>query len=164
MKIPSLTWVVLLLNLFCNSASGNSQMEIIADGNGCKVYNPAPQENETISWSGDCLDGFAQGEGVLEWYINGQLMERYDGQMEEGWAEGNGILTSEQGMRYEGGWKKSVQDGYGTAASTDGSKYEGEWLDGKPHGRGTYTTPGGDVLSGQWENGELIQGSEAQRI
>ena len=137
---------------------------IIQDENGCKVYNPAPQENETIRWSGDCIDGFANGFGILEWFIGGQLAESYEGDMEAGWAHGRGVLISQKGMRYEGSWKKSVQNGYGTASSTDGSSYEGDWLDGKPHGRGTYTHPNGDIMSGEWQNGKLMEGTGAQKI
>ena len=34
----------------------------IADKRGCKVVNIAPQEGESISWSGECKNGFAHGE------------------------------------------------------------------------------------------------------
>ena len=144
--------------------NGEDIISTIQDSSGCKVYNPAPQNNETISWSGDCVEGFANGSGILEWYADGELMERYEGDMELGWAQGNGTLISEKGMRYDGHWNKSAQSGYGKLSHLDGSSYEGQWLDGKPHGRGTYTDPNGDILSGEWNKGELLEGAGAQRI
>ncbi len=37
----------------------------ITDPRGCKVSNVAPQEGETITWSGEYKNGFANGEGTL---------------------------------------------------------------------------------------------------
>ena len=162
---PALIIFVMFFNLSAVQLTNAEEVTaIIEDVNGCKVYNPAPQEEETISWSGNCINGFANGPGILEWYKNGELMERYEGDMESGWAQGNGILISETGMRYEGHWNKSAQSGYGKLSHLDGSSYEGQWLNGKPHGRGTYTHPNGDILSGEWNDGELLKGAGAQRI
>ena len=45
----------------------------IADSKtGCKVWDPMPQQNETVSWSGSCKNGLAQGRGVLQWYADGK--------------------------------------------------------------------------------------------
>jgi hypothetical protein len=38
---------------------------------GCKFWNPKLILNESISWSGECVDGKAHGTGILRWYING---------------------------------------------------------------------------------------------
>src|SRR5437762_8118023 len=38
---------------------------------GCRVWNGAPQPNETISWSGRCRNGLAQGPGVVQWLEDG---------------------------------------------------------------------------------------------
>lgn len=136
----------------------------VKDQKGCKIYNPMPQENESVKWSGGCRGGFADGKGVLEWYIGGKLEERYDGDMKSGWAEGTGVFVSRQGTRYEGEWKRSQQDGQGVSKGPDGSSYEGEWRAGKPHGWGTYTSPDGETITGEWENGELKSESSSRRI
>ena len=31
----------------------------ITDSSGCKIYNPQPKENETVKWSGNCVNGYA---------------------------------------------------------------------------------------------------------
>ncbi len=126
----------------------------IADANGCKIANPFPQPNETVTWSGPCKGGFADGDGVLEWSVGGQPSDRYEGTLKEGWAEGKGTLVR-QGMRYSGDWKHSTQDGHGRYEGADGSWYEGGWKDGQPHGQGEYQGADGRRLSGTWVDGEF---------
>ena len=137
---------------------------IIKDQNGCKIYNPAPQENETVEWSGSCADGYANGKGILDWFIGKTLTEKYVGEMKHGWAEGKGTLTSTNGIMYEGEWRQSQQDGQGKQKMPDGSTYSGEWKNGKPHGLGTYVSSDGRIVSGQWEDGNLISEADAHRI
>ncbi|UCD69463.1 MAG: hypothetical protein JSW48_05145 [Betaproteobacteria bacterium] len=149
------------------AASGyaqNSEIATIADANGCKVYNPMPQEEESISWTGECRDGFAHGQGVLDWFIDDRLEERYEGELKMGWADGEGTYVSRRGVRYKGEWKNSLQDGNGTIQNPDGSIYKGEWKEGKPHGRGTYRSPNGDTVEGEWVDGELRSESDSRRI
>lgn len=103
----------------------------IADENGCKVYNPMPQNGESISWDGACLKGFADGKGTLKWFINGELKEHYVGNLVSGWAEGNGVYTSYDGTQYDGEWVRSRQNGRGVQLNPDGSAYDGDWLNGR---------------------------------
>lgn len=142
----------------------NNQTATVEDQNGCKVYNPLPQENETVKWSGACRNGYIDGKGVLEWHIGGHLEERYEGDMKSGWAEGIGTFVSRQGMRYQGEWKRSQQEGKGVSQGPDGSAYDGEWRAGKPHGWGTFTGSDGESITGEWEDGELKSPSNARRI
>ena len=44
-----------------------------------QIYNPQPKENETVKWSGNCVNGYADGSGKLEWFINMELIEVYEG-------------------------------------------------------------------------------------
>ena len=102
---------------------------------GCRVANPNPQPNESITWSGGCRNGFAQGRGVLQWFENGQPAEHYEGEMDGGRMNGNGVLNT-----------------------SDGGRYDGEFRDGKANGSGTWTAPGGS-FSGIWTNGCLKDGN-----
>ena len=130
--------------------------EFITDSSGCKIYNPQPKENETVEWSGECVKGYADGSGKLEWFINKELIEVYEGDMSKGWASGEGTLISKDGYRYKGSWKKSTQSGFGIAETSDGYKYEGNWENGKQHGWGTLIQPNGESISGEWVEGELV--------
>ena len=130
--------------------------DFISDSSGCKIFNPQPKENETVKWSGECVNGYANGTGKLEWFIDRELIEVYEGAMSEGWATGECNLISRDGYRYTGSWKKSTQSGFGIAETSDGYKYEGNWKNGKQHGWGTLIQPNGESISGEWVDGELV--------
>jgi hypothetical protein len=134
-------------------AAGN-EVEWIADTRGCKVANPFPRLGESITWSGGCKDGFANGDGVLQWLVQGKPDDRYEGTLERGWAEGKGVLTKADGAKYVGEWKQSMQSGAGRLEWPDGSWYDGQWKGGKPHGQGQYRRPDGKLFVGEWVEGE----------
>jgi hypothetical protein len=160
----SLAALMLVFSITLPALAQQDDVPTVKDQNGCKIYNPAPQKDESVKWSGGCRGGFADGKGVLEWYIGDRLEERYEGDLRGGWAEGSGVFISRQGTRYEGEWKRSQQHGQGVSRGPDGSSYDGEWRAGKPHGWGSYTGPDGDTITGDWENGELKSESSSRRI
>jgi len=166
MHISKLATVIFAAMLFTGvSAYAQDQdTPTIADKNGCKVYNPMPQEEESIRWDGECSNGYAHGSGILDWYIGGELEERYEGELKQGWADGQGTYISRRGVRYEGGWKKSMQEGKGAVQNPDGSIYKGDWKQGKPHGWGEFRAPNGETVEGEWEDGELKSESGSRRI
>ena len=60
----------------------------LADRPGCYVWHPSPMENVTVAWSGECSDGFAQGNGRVSWFQNGELIEIWEAGFLEGRAAG----------------------------------------------------------------------------
>jgi hypothetical protein len=125
----------------------------LADQRGCKVANPYPQPNETITWSGECEDGYAHGQGVLIFFIDGKPHSRYEGALEKGWAVGKGTLHFPDGSVYSGEWRQSAENGVGRREWTDGSFYDGGWKNGKPHGQGQFRRPDGKTFTGEWVDG-----------
>lgn len=152
---------------------------LVDDITGCKVWNSAPQGNETISWSGPCQNDKASGNGVLVWFEDGKVVGRFTGTMNEGKAEGVGKLyfEVEDGFAYyHGDFKKSEMHGTGVlvfpdkskaegdfrndkmngfikATLTDGGSYEGEVKDNLPHGKGRQINPEGEEYFGTFVNG-----------
>ncbi len=155
MNLTSIPRIALALSLLSPLAGLGAEDDVtwIADQSGCKVANPFPQPGETITWSGECKKGKADGEGLLQWFINGKAADRYEGMLKEGWAEGKGTLTRVEGGRYSGDWRHSLQDGDGRYDAADGSWYEGQWKEGQPHGQGQYRTPDGRTFVGEWVDG-----------
>ena len=48
----------------------------VADAkSGCQVWNPNPQLEETVAWSGSCANGRAEGHGTVRW-VEGRRNER----------------------------------------------------------------------------------------
>ena len=103
----------------------------------CAVWNTHPEPNETVTWSGACVDGKAQGIGIEEWRYSedGEWLEaKYTGEMKGGKAHGRGVDV----------W-------------ADGGRYEGEFKDGEWHGRGVFVEANGDECEGDWHEGRLLE-------
>jgi len=77
---------------------------ITATNQPCKIWNPNPQPSESVTWSGECKDGYASGEGHLRWEVNGKLDAEYNGHYANGKRNGHGVLTLADGRRIEGAW------------------------------------------------------------
>lgn len=126
----------------------------IADSTtGCKVWNPAPEPNEAIAWSGACTDGFARGQGVVQWFKDGQANDRFEGEYLDGRRNGHGVFTWANRDRYDGGFSDDNRAGRGVFTWAKGDRYEGEFRDNKPNGRGKMTTADGKTYAGTWKNG-----------
>ena len=119
----------------------------------CRVWNAESEPNETISWSGACANGLAEGWGVLQWYRAGKPTGgRYEGECHAGTLDGRGVATFASGNRYDGEWRKGERTGRGLFTWTNGNRFEGEWRDGKRNGRGVYTFANGDHFEGEYSN------------
>ena len=77
---------------------------ITATNQPCKIWNPNPVPNESVTWSGGCTDGYASGTGVLRWTLNGKLDVEYQGRYANGKRNGHGVLLTADGRRIEGDW------------------------------------------------------------
>ena len=77
---------------------------ITAKNQACKIWNPEPQPNESVTWSGACKNGFASGKGILKWTENGKPDAEFDGEYANGKRNGPGALITPDGKRTEGTW------------------------------------------------------------
>ena len=136
MRVRALA-AALLLVVSLPAAAQTPQPGWIADArSGCRVWNPAPQPKEAITWSGACQNGLAQGRGVLQWFQDNKPSERSEGEYRDGKLNGRGVYV----------W-------------ANGNRYEGEWRDGKPNGVGRLALANGDVFNGLWANGCFRDGN-----
>jgi MORN repeat protein len=147
--------LVLALWLGCSAAGAQSQAgDFVADAkSGCKVWNPHPQSNETVSWSRGCVDGLAQGSGSLQWLNNNKPYEKDEGEWNKGQQSGRGKQVWSSG-RYDGDILNGEPHGQG-AMTLLSARYEGEFRNGKPNGPGTVTNLEG-VFKGNWKDGCLV--------
>jgi MORN repeat len=123
----------------------------------CRVWNPHPQLNETVKWSGTCANGFAQGVGSARWLKNNVPFETDEGEWREGYQIGKGTQVWPTG-RYEGEFAGSEPHGQGIFVLQN-SRYEGEFRNGKANGSGTLTTSNGS-FQGNWTDGCLQTGAK----
>ena len=120
--------------------------------NGCKVWDAVPGPDETVSWTGPCRDGLAEGRGVVQWFGGGKPIERDEGEFHAGKLTGHGVSVFPDGSGYDGQWRDSLPNGRGVYHWAGGNRYEGEWLNNRRHGTGTETFARGDRYEGQWRN------------
>jgi hypothetical protein len=123
---------------------------------GCKVWNPHPQPNESIHWSGACADGFAQGRGAAQWFRNNLPFETDEGEWRGGRQIGFGTQVWPSG-RYDGQLVDGEPHGHGVMM-VQGARYEGDFRNGRPNGTGTLTNGNGS-FNGSWTDGCFREGS-----
>ena len=123
----------------------------------CRVWNPHPQLNETVRWTGACVNGFAQGAGSVRWFRDNVAFETDDGEWREGYQIGKGTQAWPTG-RYDGELVGSEPHGRGLFV-LQALRYEGEFRNGKPNGAGTLTTSNGS-FQGNWIDGCLRTGAK----
>ena len=116
-------------------AQSNKDSVWIQTKDGCKIYNPRPQKNESITWTGKCKNGYASGEGTLIWYKNGEANQTYTGAMERGSSHGYGKYDYKTGTVYEGNFVRGVWEGSGKLTYSDKNQivyytYEGVFKKG----------------------------------
>lgn len=129
---------------------------------GCKIWNQCPQHNETVTWSGACIDGMANGVGTSVWYRDGKQIRFYEGSVKAGLSDGRGIARAEWGS-IEGEWREGRLDGQVVVVSEKG-RYEGAFSRDRPHGYGVLTTANGKVYKGNWTNGCLKINARGEMI
>jgi len=78
---------------------------------------------------------------------------KYEGEIKNGFPNGQGTLTLSDGEKYVGEFTYGVFHGQGILTYPNGDKYGGEWKDGFPNGQGTETYPNGGKYLGSWKGG-----------
>ena len=147
---------VAVIGIALTIAQAKAEEGFIGDQKGCKVANPSPKPEESVRWNGPCVDGYADGKGLLQWYIKNVPNTRYEGTLKRGQLAGQGKLTMPDGATYDGHWLAGKQQGKGVQSMPDGSRYEGEWKNGQPDGRGVFRNAAGETLDGEWSEGGYV--------
>lgn len=135
--------------------------EFVADAKtGCQIWNPNPQLEEAVNWSGSCPQGRAEGRGIAQWLKAGAPYETDEGE----WRDGRQIGAGKQswsGGRYEGELASGEPNGRGVLVMQK-LQYEGEFRNGKPNGFGELTA-GTEIVRGYWKDG-CFQGARKASI
>ena len=85
----------------------------IKDSNGVYLWNPEPNPNETITWTGGYVqDGqyrYANGSGVVTWYLNGEFEQQDEGRFVHGRHDGQFKHTFPSGRVVYSNWDNGVE-------------------------------------------------------
>ena len=94
----------------------------IKDNNGVYLWNPQPNPNETVNWSGDFVqDGnykYANGAGVVTWYLNGEFEQKDEGNFKHGQRDGTFKHTFPSGRIFYSNWHNGADITVDDAKST----------------------------------------------
>ena len=82
--------------------------EWVADKSGCHVWDPNPQLDEWVTWSGSCANGHAQGSGTVQWLKGCMPIETDEGEWHDGRQVKKGTQSWSSG-RYEGSFQTVSQ-------------------------------------------------------
>jgi len=111
------------------------------------------------------LQSAVKGEGSKQviTFPNG---DRYEGEVLNGKANGNGIAFFKNGARYEGHFRDNLQNGSGKMFYKNGVTFEGQFENDIPNGTGKSIDVNGSVTEGLYRKGKLeglvrFQSSEA---
>ena len=64
-------WIVILC--FILTPMGvNAGQWFKTDKTNCKIWNLISQTTDTVTWSGECVNGYTSGFGTEVWYKNGK--------------------------------------------------------------------------------------------
>jgi hypothetical protein len=107
------------------------------------------------TWKGACKDGFADGEGQLEWRDQREEKAHYEGGMLRGHRHGAAYISYENGDQFEGHYLNGKRDGHGVLVEAAGTEYDGQWKDGQENGQGARTYATGGRYAGQWQDGKF---------
>ncbi len=129
---------IFLFYLYGFSTRTDSSGWMVEKDGECKVFTSYNHLNRNFEWSGDCLDGFAHGQGELIVFDGNRKYFRFEGTLTKGKSEGPGKLFFYlDGDTYEGTFKNHQLHGYGHFYNDDGDHYEGYFEKGLRSGKGT---------------------------
>jgi hypothetical protein len=168
MKSKSLV-MTLAAGVVSAGMAGNSHADIwLKDPTtGCEIWSDGKgADKEVPTWSGSCIDGKANGLGVLVAHDKDGLLAVYNGEMLGGKANGAGALrfrNDDAGGfdRYLGRFENNTPMGNGIFESSEGWRFEANFDGSFDTGSGTLRVyaeeDGGNdaVIRGEFEDGEL---------
>ncbi|HEV7814910.1 MAG TPA: energy transducer TonB [Janthinobacterium sp.] len=111
------------------------------------------------SWSGGCKDGYADGPGVLQWYVQDKPGDRYEGTMAKGMPDGAGVYFYLNHSSFKGEYKNGRRQGEGVFTYADGGKLVAMFEQGKIVGDVDRNFINGDRYHGEWHEGFNGKGS-----
>ena len=98
---------------------------------GCYVWNPLPQTDETVTWTGGCDGGFAHGTGTLTWAVSGSEQQTEIGRFTAGRRNGHWVVREANGDSVEGPIVNGKWNGRWVLRRADGSVEEHLYADGE---------------------------------
>ena len=120
---------------------------------GCYVWNPFPQTGESVTWTGECAGGLAQGAGTLTW-ASDESQQTSTGRLQDGQRSGHWVHRWAPGNVEEGPYVDGQRSGHWVHRWAPGNVEEGPYVDGQRSGHWVHRWAPGNVEEGPYVDGE----------
>src|SRR3954466_681570 len=87
LKRATLAALLLGLPQIAGAAADNTSRWAVDPNSGCALFDASLRPGDEVSWSGDCINGRAEGKGTALFSNNGAEFERFSGSFKGGVAE-----------------------------------------------------------------------------
>lgn len=144
--------------------TGNDPHWLKDFGSKCAAYVTRPERGLTIRWFGKCVNGVAEGQGVIAWYRDNRLAGKHDGAFVRGVRQGRGVYSLPNGHSLHGSWVNGVPHGDGEWRYPDGSSFSAHFYAGMPRGDVRYARADGSVYTGAARGRGLMMGPDGGKV
>ena len=127
----------------------------IAQQPGCYVWNSSLATGASVTWTGECVGGLAQGTGTLTWISDGN-QQTSTGRLQDGRMTGSWVVRYADGTVGEGPYVDGEPNGNWVLRSADGNLAEGPYVDGRPNGNWVLRYADRGVVDVRYVNGEIV--------
>ena len=123
----------------------------------CYVWNDYLATEETVTWTGECSGGLAQGTGTLYSICDcGKEEATETGYLQDGKQHGHWVTRDADGNVAEGPFVEGKMHGQWVFRWSDGTVWqEGFYVDGKQHGRWVIYDADGSLSEGSYMEGKM---------
>ena len=122
---------------------------------GCYVWDPSLVLGQTVTWTGECTAGLAQGAGTLTWVWDGNQLTT-TGRIQNGKMNGNWVFLFRyaNGNVGEGPYVDGQETGNWVFRYANGEVHEGPYVDGERNGNWVFRLADGGVQEGPYVDGQ----------
>ena len=128
----------------------------ISEQPGCHLWNPGLALGATVTWTGQCVGGFAQGTGTMTWVWD-ENRQTETGRLVDGKQVGHWVIRHANGRVDEGPFVDGKHNGRWVIRHANGTVSEGPTVDGKQNGRWVIRFASGNVEVWLYEDGEYVR-------
>ena len=119
---------------------------------GCYVWNPSLATGASVTWTGECVGGLAQGTGTFTWISDGNP-QTGTGRLQDGRRTGDWVLRYADRSVQEGPYVDGARNGNWVLRFANGSVQEGPYVDDKQTGNWVLRYADGGVQEGPYVDG-----------
>ena len=125
----------------------------ISGQSGCYVWNPGLALGATVTWTGECAGGLAQGAGTVTWLWDGNR-ETAVGRLQDGRRSGHWVFRYPNGNVQEGPMVDDIRNGHWFLRYANGNVWEGPTVDGERNGHWVIRFANENVAEGPYVDDE----------